>query len=206
MRVNVYVDGFNLYYGAVKGTKYKWLDLGKLSAFLFPGHTIHRIRYFTALIHTQSDPQAPQRQQAYLRAIETIPNLSVHLGIFLSHPTQMPLHPPPESGSKTARVLRTDEKGSDVNLATYLLTDAFEQDYEMAAVISNDSDLAFPIEVVRQKFGLDVEVLCPHKRMSWTLGQVASAQRPIRERLLRVCQFADVLTDRRGRIHRPPGW
>ena len=50
-------------------------------------------------------------------------------------------------------VLRTEEKGSDVNLATYLLLDAFDNDYDTAIVVSNDSDFIHPIEVVRRRFG-----------------------------------------------------
>lgn len=71
-RTNVYVDGFNLYYGAVKGTAYRWLDLRKLSqGLLKPEHEINRIRYFTARIAAStSDPTAPDRQATYLRALQ----------------------------------------------------------------------------------------------------------------------------------------
>ena len=48
MRIYVYVDGFNLYYGCLKGTSYKWLNIEKLSQFLFPKHSIKKIKYFTA--------------------------------------------------------------------------------------------------------------------------------------------------------------
>lgn len=66
MRVNVYVDGFNLYYGAVRETPYKWLDLGELCRLLLPQNQINRIRYFTALVESRPyDPQQPQRQQTY---------------------------------------------------------------------------------------------------------------------------------------------
>jgi len=50
VRANVYVDGFNLYYGALKGTPLKWLDIAALCRLLLPGDTINRIRYFTARI------------------------------------------------------------------------------------------------------------------------------------------------------------
>ena len=53
------------------------------------------------------------------------------------------------------------EKGSDVNLASYLLLDAFDRDYEVALVISNDSDLTHPIELVRERFGVRVGVAPP---------------------------------------------
>jgi hypothetical protein len=49
-KVNVYIDGFNLYYGALKGTPYKWLDLSRLCQTLLPSDTIHEIKYFTARV------------------------------------------------------------------------------------------------------------------------------------------------------------
>lgn len=162
--------------------------------------------YFTALIQPRDDPQQPQRQQTYLRALSTIPNLSIHHGSFLTNAVRLPLEPRPTTGPRTARVLRTEEKGSDVNLATFLLADAFDHDYELAVLISNDSDLALPVQMVRDKFGLDVGVLCPHARMSWELGTVASFQRPIRKRVLPNCQFADALSDKLGTIRKPEAW
>jgi hypothetical protein len=38
--VNVYIDGFNLYYGALKRTPYKWLDLALLARTLLPTDTV----------------------------------------------------------------------------------------------------------------------------------------------------------------------
>lgn len=80
MLTNFYIDGFNLYNGSLKGTSYKWLDFSALFRNLFPNAQIRRIRYFTALVKaTPNDPQKRQRQQIYIRAIKTIPSLSVHL-------------------------------------------------------------------------------------------------------------------------------
>src|SRR5437899_1255453 len=102
MATNVYVDAFNLYYGSLKGTPYRWLDLGALCARLLPKDQINRIRYFTATVSARPDnPNAPQRQQVYLRALETIPDLSIHYGHYLSHVTRMPLANPPRSGPRT---------------------------------------------------------------------------------------------------------
>jgi hypothetical protein len=89
MRANVYVDAFNLYYECLRGTPYRWLDLDAFCRKLLPHDRIHRIRYFTALVSERSgDPQQPQRQQTYLRALRTIPHLSIHLGHYLSHPVR----------------------------------------------------------------------------------------------------------------------
>ena len=91
MKTIVYVDGFNLYYGALKGTPYKWLDINKLCQLLLPKHTIHRIKYFTArVVGRPGDPDQPTRQQIFLRALETLPNVEIILGHFLSSETLMP--------------------------------------------------------------------------------------------------------------------
>lgn len=68
VKTNVYIDGFNFYYGAVKGTAYKWLDFAALCRTLFPRNDLHRIRYFTAMVDSRSpDPQQQVRQQTYIR-------------------------------------------------------------------------------------------------------------------------------------------
>src|SRR5437867_453033 len=119
---NVYIDGFNLYYGAVKGTTYKWLNLrGLVAAYAPAGFTINTINYYTALIRNVGDPDSPVRQQVYLRALRTLPNLSITLGHFLTRIVPMPLVRPTLAGRRFVRVIRTDEKGSDVNLASHLL-------------------------------------------------------------------------------------
>ena len=112
MKTNIYIDGFNFYYGCIKGTSYHWLDVGKMCRLLLPNDQIHRIKYFTALVEARpNDPEQPLRQRTFLRALQTIPNLEIILGTFLSHEVRMPLSP---IGSGYARVIKTEEKGSDV--------------------------------------------------------------------------------------------
>ena len=106
MVANVYVDAFNLYYGCLKDTPYKWLDLARLCQVMLPRDGINRIRYFTALVDGKRNPTSPQRQQTYLRALGTIPNLSVHLGHYLTHPARMPLVNPSPQGQRMAWVLK----------------------------------------------------------------------------------------------------
>jgi uncharacterized LabA/DUF88 family protein len=175
MATNVYVDAFNLYYGCLKGTPYRWLDLGTLCTRLLPKDPINRIRYFTATVSARPDnPDAPQRQQVYLRALETVPGLSIHYGHYLSHLTRMPLARPRRGRARTVEVVKTEEKGSDVNLATFLLLDAFKRDCDVAVVISNDSDLKLPIEVTQRELGLRVGVINPHP----PAGEAAPCNQP----------------------------
>jgi len=209
VKTNIYIDGFNLYYRAVKGTPYRWLNLHELCRRLLkPDDHINRIRYFTALITARpDDPQGPQRQQVYIRALETIPCLSVHHGSFLTNTRRMRLANPSPGGPNTAEVIHTEEKGSDVNLATYLLMDAFDQDFELAVVLSGDSDLAYPIEVVHRRFRLPVIVWDPGRLPGQKLRQVASFHKQIRPSALRDSQFPPVLYDVQGRpITKPMGW
>ena len=205
MATNYYIDGFNFYYGAVRGTSYKWLDFSALFQKLFPNNTLGRIRYFTALVKAREpDLEQELRQQMYLRALETLPNLSIHYGHFLTHRDRRPLASNP---AQKVDVLRTEEKGSDVNLATYLLLDAFDDEYDTAIVVSNDSDLVHPIEVVRERFGKTVGVLTPHgPKVSWAMRNVADFYRPIRRGVLASSQFPPTLTDRHGTISKPRSW
>ena len=48
MITNLYIDGFNLYYRALKDTPFRWLDLRRLAEILFPEDAINRVCYFTA--------------------------------------------------------------------------------------------------------------------------------------------------------------
>jgi NYN domain len=74
----------------------------------------------------------------------------------------MPLANPPPKGTRTVAVVKTEEKSSDVNLATFLLLDVFKREADVAVVISNDFDLKLPIEVAQQELGLRVGVVNPH--------------------------------------------
>jgi len=204
VRVNVYIDGFNLYYGAVKRTSYRWLNIAEMCRLLLPRDQIQQIKYFTALVNPRkSDPDQRSRQETFLRALGTIPNLSIFYGFFLTHEIMMPLAPP-DKGYR--RVIKTEEKGSDVNLATHLLIDGFDDAYELAVVVSNDSDLLEPIKVVTQRLGKPVGILNPHKVPSVALLPHAMFVKQIRQGVLARSQFPDELTDAQGTFSKPHGW
>ena len=74
MKTNVYIDGFNFYFGAVKGTPYKWLNPAEMCRLLLPGHQINRIKYFTArVVARPHNPQQPARQAVYLPSLADHP-------------------------------------------------------------------------------------------------------------------------------------
>lgn len=220
----VYVDGFNLYYGSLEGTPYKWLDLRKLCERLLPTVTVACILYFTADLEPMPvDPSKPYRQREYIRALQTLPNLTVKKGHFRirrkAQQRVMPLYPPnpnvPNPSNKQVEVWRKEEKGSDVNLATALIIDAAARRFDEAWVISNDSDLAWPIERVQAEYGLPVGVIRPSRPARFPgetrpdsphLVRVAHEFRRIKEKHLGPCMLPPELTDADGPIRKPKGW
>jgi hypothetical protein len=205
MQTNIYIDGFNFYYGAVKGTPYKWLNFAELCRILLPHHQLDQFYYFTALVDSRpSDPDKGTRQQTYLRALKTLPNFQIVLGSFLTHVVTMPL----ANGKGYAQVVKTQEKGSDVNLAAQLLWDGFRNNYECAVVVSNDSDLLRPIEIVIHDLGKKVGVLAPtpNKHPSRSLAAQATFIKHIRPTVLAASQFSPTLTDRNGTFSKPVSW
>lgn len=208
MRTNVYVDGFNLYYGLLRGTPYKWLDLEALFRRMLPGHDIGRIRYCTSNIGVRPDEVGSvTRQRTYLRALETLPTVSVHLGHFLAREARMPLAHPVPHGPRTVQVIKTEEKGTDVNLATFLLADAFRDDADAFVLVSNDSDLTEPLRVVRHELDKVVGLLNPQARQSRALLRCdPTFVKQIRRGPVSASQLPPRLRDRHGVILRPPEW
>jgi len=214
---NVYIDGFNLYY-AIKPFGYKWLDLSTLSATLLPSRTINKIHYFTAIVKSrQHDPNAPTRQGIYLRALRTIPNIEIHdYGHFVDRKRLLPQFPyayrnpvHPTQSPQAVQIMRTEEKGSDVNLASVLLSDCFDNNYDDAVVISNDADLVKPIELVTQHYNKNVMVINPHRKrhLSYQLARVATNYFPtININVYRRCQFPITLSDSQGTFSKPSNW
>ena len=207
MRTFVYVDGFNLYYGALRGTSYKWLDLVALfEKILQPRHAILKVKYFTARVSgTQADQSKPQRQDVYFRALQRFrPEVEIHFGHFLRHNVRAPLAQPAE-GRRTVEVIRTEEKGSDVNLAVHLLNDGWLDAYDCAVVASNDSDIAEAMRLVREQHGKRIGLVTPGiRRPSQQLKMHADFARNIRPHSVRRSQLPDPIPG--TNIRRPAPW
>ncbi len=207
MKVGVYVDGFNLYYRALRGTDFKWLDVSKLSAeILDQDDSIEFVRYFTAAVSPRAgDSGAPERQEAYLRALRTIPNLTIHNGRFLPKTKHRPLV---EDPTKFVEIHDTEEKGSDVNLASHLLNDAFRDRFDAALVISQDTDLCEPLRMVKHDLKKVVGIVWmennnPGKRHK----KVSDFIRHANVSILRRSQFSDPVIGKGGmKIKKPVTW
>lgn len=229
MRTNVYIDSFNLYYGCLRKTPHKWPDIATLARRLLPVHEIQEFRFYTARVKSRpSDPTQAERQQIYFRALATSADFTFHFGKFSTKATYrarvdslfvpdvggegdvldyVPGRTLPGQPSEPSlvRVWTTQEKGSDVNLATDLLVEGFDGRYEMAVIVSGATDLLGPIRAVRERLGLRICVVNP-ARYSRELQNAAHEYLVISEDDLRECQFPAVLKDRRGTFHKPPSW
>jgi len=215
LETNVYIDGFNLYY-AIKFSPYKWLDLSSLCRNLLPRHTINLIRYFTAHVKPlPHDLDVKTRQDFYLRALKTLKDLALHdNGEFVSWDKLIPQSPlayvrGKNKSPQKVNVLKTEEKGSDVNLASWLLTDCFNECFDCAVVISNDSDLATPIEIVTQRCKKPVKVINPGKPLyaSKKLARVSTSNFiTIHPWVYAKSQLPPTLTDAIGTFTKPPRW
>jgi hypothetical protein len=211
-RAIVYVDGFNFYYGCLKDTEERWLDVGALcSRLLRDDADIVGIKYFTARVKSRlGNPQQAQRQQVYLRALATVPNLTLHYGAFMTKAATRRCVRDRRGKPTYAEVWITEEKGSDVNLASHLLIDGFRARYDLAVVVSNDGDLKDPVHFVRHDLKAPVGVLNPHGNRSWALSRKSlprgSFYKPIRRAALRASQFPPQVPDAKGIVHKPPSW
>lgn len=220
MRTIVYVDGFNLYYRMLKDRPaLKWVNQLELArAVLHPDHKIGRLNYYIARVSARAhDPNAPARQATYLNALSSVPEIVIHEGTFMTSEPWMPLAVPPQSrpngyewttpAPELVKVQKSEEKGSDVNLGAHLVRDAFTDAFDVAVVVTNDTDLVEPMKIAVQEAGKRVGLLVPVKYPSQSLMNVASFYLHIRPGHLAKAQFPDdVLLPDGETVTRPSTW
>lgn len=207
MRTMIYIDGFNLYYGCLKGTPYKWLDVHRLCQLLLPRSQIVGVKYFAARVKGQpGDPGLPGRQELYFRALRTLPGVEIILGHFLESVKTLPVASSPTARPEFVKVRSMEEKGSDVNMAVHLVHDGHRATYDVAVLVTNDSDLAEAVRIVRADLGLPVGILCPRRRPSVVLKDRATFLKQIRPGVLAASQFPDSLYDAKGAFSKPATW
>jgi hypothetical protein len=93
-----------------------------------------------------------------------------------------------------------------VNLASYLLLDAFRGDCEVAIVISSDADLKKPIAIVKNELGLSVGLVNPHPLRRRSLDLQPTFFKQLRRGPVAASQFPAVMKDASGQFRKPSSW
>ena len=200
-RVVAYIDGFNLYYGLREARlrSSRWLDLRALCESLVKPHQrLCLVRYFTTRV--RNNPRAAQRQGVFIDALRASGGIEIDYGHFLDKTVTC------KSCRSTRRT--AEEKKTDVNIAVRLLDDAFDDRFDVAMLISADSDLAPPIESVRRRFPQKtVLVASPPRRWSSELQRAANATIRIADKNIRSNRLPDpVIAPDGTTLRAPPGW
>lgn len=206
-RVNVHIDGLNLYHDVVRRMdgRGKWLDLEAFGDGL-AGASVSRVHYFTSRVKTIRGNAGPaKRQQTYLRVVENMARVKVTYGVMTIDKVRRYLAKPLPWERRFPRVLNPSEKGSDVALAVQLLTDAHGGSFDRAIVVTNDSDLAPAIRAVAE-LGITILIVYPAASPAGAFVQsgLELVQLPIEDVLL--AQLPDPAPSRSGSIRKPSEW
>lgn len=213
-RVIFYIDGFNLYYGIrdrgpmrpskrdhnkscpSKTGKFKWLDLSRLCNLLMQNSNIVKIKYFTARI--KGEPDKISRQENYINLLSTYKNIEIIEGNFLFSQVTMRNYYQP---NKWVKVIKNEEKGTDVNIASHMLIDGFYNKYDIAALVSNDSDFAYTLQFIKEKLKKKVIIFNPQHKPSKTLSDITTVK-SIFDNTLKNAQFPSIING----FARPDKW
>lgn len=203
-RVAVYIDGLNLYYGlrSKDWRRYYWLNLRRLSeSLLRPEQQLTLVKYFTSIfMPNEENPGQLERQRAYLKALESLPNLSIHYGYHL---------PKTRECKQCGAISQThEEKMTDVNIATELIGDAHSDEFDVAILISADSDFSGPITAIKRKYPDKLIVVAfPPGRISNRLRQVSHVSFTIGRGKIAASQFPDAVIKPDGySVRKPAQW
>lgn len=202
----VYIDGFNLYYGLLKNTKYKWLDLEKCFTSLRQDDQIQKIKYFTARVMGASS----LNQNVYLDAISLSPLVEITYGLFKRK----------QINCKVSQCLAThnksfvtyEEKGTDVNIAISMLNDAYQSKCERIILVSADSDLAPALNLVKNNFPkieiiVYIPAINPKRRAAVQLRTSANKDKTLTLPIIKSSQLPNPVISPNGvTFYKPSTW
>lgn len=205
----VYIDGFNLYYGALKGTKNKWLDLETYFKRLRQTDEIQKIWYFTAEVTGNT---SLSNQRAYLDALAAhCPLVEVKYGLFKKKNLSCRVTRCTHTPSKQYSVY--EEKGTDVNIALQMIDDVYQNLCERTILVSGDSDLVPALELVKKRFPqTEITVYIPSQHpkrgAARELRGIADKDRTLPlEPLISRSQMPGCISSKDGKtITKPNGW
>ncbi len=197
IRVRVYVDGFNLYHAIdkLKDNRLKWLDLCKLvHNFLDPKvHKLDTVFYFSAYATWKSE--AYSRHIAYVKALR-ISGVRTVMGQFKAKDRSC--------NKCKSKWMAHEEKETDVNIALSLLDDAYQDNYDEAIIISQDSDLFPAIKLVQQRFPeKTIKIITPpNMRHSKEMAKIVDHKKLAQIKPIHVQRslFPEQIKDEEGKI------
>lgn len=199
-RVVAYIDGFNLYFGIREAgfDKCRWLNVKKLvESLLQPNQELVQVKYFISRVSNNPDKQ--KRQSTYIDALESL-NIKIYYGNYQDGATEC---------NRCGHIWRTaKEKMTDVNIATKIIADAFRDEYDMALLISGDSDLTPPIREVHDLFkDKRVFIAFPPKRHNSSMSLIAKGSMIIGRKKLVDAQFDEEVISKTGyKLKIPNDW
>jgi uncharacterized LabA/DUF88 family protein len=220
-RVAVFVDGFNVYHFLDKTAgyrKYKWLNYRRLAEhYCPPGSAIVSAYYFTAFV--KFDPEKNKRHNVFIRALRT-QNIVTVMGKFKPVIRKFVVEDKSSTQKFKTRVgwiqgrIKTgytfEEKKTDVNIAVYLLTKAIEDQYDIALVISGDTDFETALKAIKGKFlNKELIIVVPDRKIAGSLRYLAGKGNcfQIKEKHLKVSQLDDPIILPNGeKITKPSNW
>ena len=220
-RAIFYIDGLNLYYLALKlKPQYKWLNLKSLADEIVPDDTtVVGVKYFISTVLGKINQSSNDRQNVYFNALKTIDDIEIILGNFIISKKEAVLTTPlqAELNREKIQVKIPEEKQTDVNLAVRLIFDACNDNFDIAYVITSDTDFIGAIKTVTEVIRKPVIIVAPRrppkkrspkKRSKYAaLENVASGTRFINNKHLAIAQFPDKIQTEKGAIiKRPPLW
>lgn len=224
MRTIAYVDGYNLYFGCLKYSPYKWLDIVALVERILhvqnPEFELVRVKYFSAPIRAKLASHgdlAMQSQQKYHRAIEARGRVEIIEGWYsLEEANALEYRQPPDK-NKRIPIWRLEEKETDVNIALQMYRDALNGHAEQLVLVTNDSDMVPVLKMLRKdcpntKIGLifpirDVDGNSRSRPVNKSLSDLSNwTRQKIKNGELEQCQLPGRVPTRKKPIDKPDYW
>jgi uncharacterized LabA/DUF88 family protein len=196
-RVIAYIDGFNLYFGIREaGFDYcRWLDLKKMVQKLMKSNqSLEEVKYFTSRV--SNDPQKQKRQANYIDALEST-GIKVLYGNYQNNAEEC------KRCGHSWKIAK--EKMTDVNIATNMIVDGFNDLFDMALLISGDSDLVPPIRATHNHLNQKrVCIAFPPKRHNASMSNAAKGSFTIGRKTLIDSLFNQEVKTKTGYIIKAP--
>ena len=156
----VYIDGLNLQRRIVDYiSNQMWVDYWRLAESVLPNFELKAVRVFTT---QETSPEISVSKAIWSRQEREYPGLSIHLGRMKKTTRLYPLAKSKESHfrGKPVKVIKYEEKGSDVALAAYAVLDAAKGDASIYYLMTSDTDFEPLLRLLQQHLEVRVGVLC----------------------------------------------